>query len=126
MSAEVTRSAVSINVAASTKVPTDDILLYHPISSEDDYTLLQQDVDVLGVWSLLNHLSFNTSKCKTMVLSRKRLKTQPMPILLLGSLLERVDSFKYLGLKIKYDLIWTDHIKGICSKARRLVGLLFR
>ena len=47
-------------------------------------------------------------------------------MLLLGSLLERVDSFKYLGLKIKCDLTWTDHIKGICSKARRLVGLLFR
>ena len=61
-----------------------------------------------------------------MVLSRKRLKTQPMPIHLLGSFLERVDSFKYLGLKIKCDLTWTDHIKGICSKARRLVGLLFR
>ena len=49
-----------------------------------------------------------------------------MPIHLLGSFLERVDSFKYLGLKIKCDLTWTDHIKGICSKARRLVGLLFR
>ena len=60
----------------------DDILLYRPIISEKDYTLLQQDVDALRIWSLLNHLSFNT--CKSMVLSRKRLKTQPMPILLLG------------------------------------------
>ena len=30
----------------------DDILLYRPIVSENDYTLLQQDVDALGVWSL--------------------------------------------------------------------------
>ena len=117
---------LSLSAGSKLVMYADDILLYCAISSEDDYTLLQQDVDVLGVWSLLNHLSFNTSKCKTMVLSRKRLKTQPMPILLLGSLLERVDSFKYLGLKIKCDLTWMDHIKGICSKARRLVGLLFR
>ena len=117
---------LSLSTGSKLVMYADDILLYRAISSEDDYTLLQQDVDALGVWSLLNHLSFNTSKYKTMVLSRKRLKTQPMPILLLGSLLERVDSFKYLGLKIKCDLTWTDHIKGICSKARRLVGLLFR
>ena len=42
------------------------------------YTLLQQDIDVRRVWSLLNYLSFNVSKCKSMVLSHKRLKTQPM------------------------------------------------
>lgn len=104
----------------------DDILLYRPILSGNDYALVQQDVDVLGVWSLLSHLSFNTTKCKTMVLSRKRLKTTPSQISLLGSQLERVESFKYLGLLIKCDLTWTDHIKQICSKARRLVGLLFR
>ena len=62
-----------------------------------------------------------------MILSCKRLKTPPSQISLLGRFqLERVDSFKYLGLLIKCDLTWTDHIKQICSKARRLVGLLFR
>ena len=79
-----------------------------------------------GVWSHLSHLSFNTTKCKTVVLSRKRLKTTPSQIFLLGSQLEIVESFKYLVLLIKCDLTWTDHIKQICSKARRLVGLLFR
>ena len=45
---------------------------------------------------------------------------------LLGSEIERVDSIKYLGLTIKDNLSWSDHISKICSKARRLVGMLFR
>ena len=52
------------------------------------------------------HLSFNAKKCKTMV-SRKRLKTTPAQVFVLGSQLERVDSFKYLGLLIKCDLTAT-------------------
>ena len=45
---------------------------------------------------------------------------------LLGSVIDRVDSIKYLGLTIKNNLFWSDHISKICSKARRLVGMLFR
>ena len=89
-----------LSTGAKLVLYADDILLYHPILTGKDYILLQQDVDVLGVWSLLNHLSFNATKCKTMVLSCKRLKTTPSQVFLLGSQLERVDSFKYLGLLI--------------------------
>ena len=74
-------------------------------------------------------LQYKTSdikkKCKSMTLSRKKLKTQPSPIILLGSQLDQVDSIKYLGLAIQCDLTWSKHIENICSKARRLVGLLF-
>ena len=34
----------------------DNILLYRTIHSADEYDLLQQDINSLGVWSLLNHL----------------------------------------------------------------------
>ena len=54
------------------------------------------------------------------------MKTQSSPIILLGSQLDIVDSIKYLGLMIQCDLTWSNHIQNICSKARRLVGLLFR
>ena len=46
----------------------DDILLYRKIYTEEDYVALQQDVDSLGVWSLLNHLPFNLAKFKFMAL----------------------------------------------------------
>ena len=102
----------------------DDVLLYRPIRQASDFQLLQQDVDALGVWADNNYLTFNPSKCKAMVFSSRR---QPVPapayLSLNGSLLEIVDSVKYLGLSISSDLSWTN---VITSKARKLVGLLFR
>ena len=52
-------------------------------------------------------------------------KTTLPPLCLLGSEIEKVDSIKYLDLTIKDNLSWSDHISKICSKARRLVGMLF-
>ena len=60
----------------------DDIILYRTIHTEQDYTALQHDVNSLGVWSLRNHLSFNPAKCKSMVFSRKKIRTTP-PVLAL-------------------------------------------
>lgn len=60
-----------------------------------------------------------------MVISWKKAKTTQPPLNLLGSEIERVDSIKYLGLTIKDNLSWSDHISKICSKARRLIGILF-
>ena len=96
----------------------DDILLYRKIHTEQDYATLQQDVDSLGVWSLLNYLSFNPANVTFT-------KTTRPPLNLLGSEIEKVDYIKYLGLTIKDNLSWSDHISKICSKARRLVGICY-
>ena len=60
-----------------------------------------------------------------MVVSRRR--NQHVTQLQLGNdVLEQVDTFKYLGVLLSSDLTWTPHIESICSKARKLVGLLYR
>jgi len=40
--------------------------------------------------------------------------------------MEEVETFKYLGLLISSDLSWNDHIDSVCSKAKRILGLLYR
>ena len=61
-----------------------------------------------------------------MVFSRKRHPVQaPSYFSLNGSTLEIVDSVKYLGITISFDLSWTKHINIISSEAQKLVGLLF-
>ena len=48
------------------------------------------------------------------------------PILICGNAVERVSSFKYLGVWITKDLTWSRHVTEICAKARRVVGLIYR
>ena len=100
----------------------DDMVLYRPIYSYEDYWLLQQDINAIAMWIVNNHLQFNTSKCKYMTISRKRAKESAPTINLNGIPLDRVTEFKYLGILITADLSWSAHINMICTKARRLVA----
>lgn len=64
-----------------------------------------------------------------MVISRKRAPTAPdhqAPLLLHNLVLSRVCTFKYLGVLLAEDLAWTPHVHAVCSKARQVLGLLYR
>ena len=105
----------------------DDIVLYHPIYCQEDYNSLRNDVDSLCDWTSSAFLYLNAAKCKYMVISRKKQPIVPLtPILVCGNVLERVNSFKYLGVWITKDLTWSRHVNEICTKARRVVGLIYR
>ena len=43
-----------------------------------------------------------------------------------GTVLENVDSIKYLGVTITSDLKWNSHIRNVYSKAYRTLGFLRR
>ena len=43
-----------------------------------------------------------------------------------GTVLENVESIKYLGVTITSDLKWNSHIRNMCSKANRTLGFLRR
>ena len=101
--------------------------LYRVINSPNDYATLQADVDLLSNWVVKNNLTLNASKCKFMVISRLRKKSVPVPQLRLhNNLLERVLSYKYLGVIISDDLTWSTHINEISNKVRKIVGLIYR
>ncbi len=75
----------------------DDMLLYKAINSDSDYQSLQNDVNRIQEWVTANHLSLNSSKCKWMLVTRKR-NTPCIPLYLGSAALEKVESFKYLGV----------------------------
>ena len=89
----------------------DDVLLYHIISQAADYTTLQMAISMIGGWSIANFLDFNISKCKYMVISRKLQPSLPSRGLYLnGKQLQKVDSYKYLGLIVQQSILVTTHI----------------
>ena len=76
---------------------------------------------------LKSNLSFNTGKCKYMIVSRKQFPSVPCsPWMLFGSPMERVECYKYLGLLLSTNLSWSAHINSICSKAEKILGLIYR
>ena len=50
----------------------DDLLLFRPIQSQEDYHHLQDDIVMIEDWVYSNYLTLNPTKCKYMVVSRKR------------------------------------------------------
>ena len=77
---------------------------------------------------LPHHLHLNSSKSKLMFFSRKPVSHfDHFPTLSIShSPLDRVSSFRYLGVLLTPSLSWSNHIVTICSKARKLLGLIFR
>ncbi len=105
---------------------TDDLLLFRPVNDHTDIQRLQNDVTSLEEWIQHNHLTLNTSMCKSIIVSRKKSQSYPSALTLGGQHLEQVESFKYLGVLLSSNLSFSQHIQTICAKARKILGLLYR
>ena len=95
---------------------------FHPLLH--DYEDLQRSIDCVSTWSYENFLNLNQAKCKFMLISRKR-----NPVLCLqlnGVVLDSVQSFKYLGVMLTSDMSWSAHVSMVCSRARKILGVIYR
>ena len=96
----------------------DDILLSKPFDAED-LVLLQEDINSLSQWSTYKNLVFNPDKCKFMIVTRKRNQTHSPALILNGH-------YTYLGVTLSSDLSWSKHIHELCTRAKKMLGLLYR
>ena len=101
----------------------DDTLLYRTISSNLDYSYLQSDASRVQDWVNYNHIFLNPSKCKFMLISHKQNRINNPPTITING--QSVPTFKYLGLLLTSDLSWSKHIEGVCTKAKKILGLLY-
>ena len=93
-------SNLSLSCEAKLTIYADDILLYKPISSVDDFSALQQDIDQVSNCIRSLHLSMNPSKCKYLIASKKRCALDPPTQLLLDGKVLEVSSYRYLALPL--------------------------
>lgn len=85
---------------------------------------LQQAVDFISTWSQENCLQLNPSKCKELHSCFKRSPPIHSPVELDGFAFETVNSVKVLGVTIRDDFKWNDHIFNVTSKAAKRLYLL--
>ena len=97
----------------------DDLLLFKPISCQQDLSSFQRDVNLISQWTLQNHLFLNWDKTKCMVIFRGSCNYFNFPIYVNNNQIERIHQYKYLGVWISDDLTWTKHIESICNRSRR-------
>ncbi len=83
-------------------------------------TAYLDEVERLTSWCQDNSLSLNVSKTKELIVDfRKRQQRPYTPLMISGTPVERVSSFKYLSVNISEDLTWSAHIQTQVKKARQ-------
>ncbi len=115
-----THDCVSSHSSTSFVKFADDTVVLGLISNNDEISYLEE-VERLTSWCPFS-LSLNVSKTKELIMDfRKRQQRPYTPLMISGTPVERVSSFKYLGVNISEDLTWTAHIQTQVKKARQIL-----
>uniref|UniRef100_A0A6I8QMV9 Reverse transcriptase domain-containing protein n=1 Tax=Xenopus tropicalis TaxID=8364 RepID=A0A6I8QMV9_XENTR len=106
------------NSTSITKFADDTVVV--GLISDNDETAYLEEVGNLVNWCQRNNLLLNVSKTKELIVdfSTKQVRNYQTPIIN-KSPVERVDSFRYLGVHITQDLSWSCHINTVVRKARQ-------
>ena len=117
---------ITSDIESEIRLFADDCVCYHEIKNVEDTVKLQKDIDRLGSWARKCGMRFQPVKCNMMQLANKRTSKIQASYKLEGTVLENVESIKYLGVTITKDLKWNTHISNVCTKANRTLGFFRR
>ncbi len=114
-----THDCVSSHSSTSIIKFADDTVVLGLISNNDETAYLDE-VERLTSWCQDNCLSLNVSKTKELIVDFRKRHLRPYtPLMISGTPVERVSSFKNLGVNISEDLTWTTRIQTQVKKARQ-------
>ncbi|KAK1788958.1 hypothetical protein P4O66_015858 [Electrophorus voltai] len=97
----------------------DDTVVMGLISDNDERAYLEE-IKHLENWCQENNLLLNVSKTKELIVDcSKKQEQHYQPVRISGTTVERVDSFRYLGVHISQDLSWSRHTNSLAKKAHQ-------
>ena len=114
------------DIESNIRLFADDTCLYididDPIESTD---ALSRDLTKLSSWARKWKVDFSPSKTFSLMFSRLRENASAInPLTFLNKIIANVNSHKHLGLTLRKDCLWRDHIDTIVSKASKRLDVL--
>lgn len=103
----------------------DDVKMFCKISSLDEMTRFQRDLNKFSAWCINNRLNLNVNKCKHVSFYRGRIR-YISHYHLLNVRLETLNEIRDLGVLFSYNLSFNMHIDAIIAKAQSMLGFLKR
>ncbi len=103
----------------------DDTMVIGLITDNDEMAY-RAEVSTLTKWCQENHLSLNIDKTKELVVDFRRQSREHTPITIDKTPVERVNSFKFLGVHITEDLTWSTHTDAVLKKSHQRLFFLRR
>ncbi|KAI4901613.1 hypothetical protein NFI96_028146, partial [Prochilodus magdalenae] len=91
-----------------------------------DEAAYRKEVDSLVAWCTKNNLTLNTDKTKEMIVDLRKERRPHQPLFIRDLEVERVSSFKYLGVHISDDLTWTLNTTYVLKRAQQRLSFLRR
>ncbi|KAI5103505.1 gastrula zinc finger protein XlCGF28.1-like [Silurus meridionalis] len=95
-----------------------DVTVVVGLISNNEETAYLQELKNLEKWCQENNLLLNVSKIKELIMDSTKQGRSYQLLNINGTPVERVDSFRYLGVHIKQDLSWSCHTNTLVKKAR--------
>ena len=88
---------------------------------------LKVELEKLSIWLKANKLSLNAQKTYYLVFHRAKIKLKiKADVIMNGSLLNRANQVKYLGIIIDHKLNWVQHITYVKNKIAKGVGIMYK
>ena len=117
---------ITSDIESEIRLFADDCVCYREFKNVEDTVKLQKDIDRLGSWARKWGMRFQLVKCNMMQLTNKRTTKIQDSYKLEGTVLENIESIKYLGVTITKDFKWNTHISNVCTKAKRTLDFFGR
>ena len=87
---------------------------------------INAELEKVNTWLKLNKLSLNVQKTKFMIFHKHQKQIKDLNVCIDNTLIERVESFNYLGIMLNETLSWKSHIEMVGKKISKLIGILYR
>ena len=105
---------------------TDNTTLYCNINETTTEGIINTELSHVNVWLKANKLSLNVAKTKFMVFHTPNKRVKYPKLKINDHVIERVQSFNFLGLLVHYNMTWSKHIEKVSLKISRTIGILNR